>query len=79
MRAWWLTFTDPKARRGEQFLGVVVTFGFTHLEAIRAAWELGVNPGGTVTFCPIGRPVPREYTDRLLGRTEADLLRTTLE
>lgn len=45
---WWLSFADAEKLAGEQFLGVAIVEAVDLPSAIKAAWALGCNPGGSV-------------------------------
>lgn len=47
---WWLSFADPSRPEGSQLLGCAIVDAMDGPEAIRAAWVLGINPGGEVDF-----------------------------
>ena len=44
----WLSFVDRARPAGQRFLGCTVVKATDMAEAVRAAWRLGVNPGGDV-------------------------------
>ena len=44
----WLSFCDTERPVGQQFLGATVVTASDVEEAVRAAWRLGINPGGEV-------------------------------
>lgn len=70
-----MSFCDAKKPRGSQFLGVVITQGVDIVDAVRRAHAFGCNPGGEVVGVDCGvyaSPVPPQYCDRLLTRTEAE-------
>lgn len=77
-RPWyWLSFADPSAPPGKQFLGVVVvhTHGRSHLEAfsnaMKRAWALDINPGGEVRGIPVPiETIPEDCRNRLLSKEE---------
>ena len=71
----WLSFCDPDAPEGEQFLGGALVDAADEFSAVVLAHRLGVNPGGEVMMVNItGAPVPEEYVGRLLSRREIDEL-----
>ncbi len=50
MTMWWLSFCDPDAPTGEQFLGACIVDAVDEITAVRVAHILGINPGGEVAF-----------------------------
>lgn len=73
---WWLSFCDPDAPEGSQFLGVAVVQAPTLPAAITRSHVLGVNPGGEVASMgpiPVGY-IAGEWRDRLLTRDEAEAI-----
>lgn len=48
MSLWWLSFADAERPAGEQLLGVAIVEAADMTTAIRAAWSIGCNPGGSV-------------------------------
>lgn len=76
---WWLSFIDPERPEGTRFLGVCIVQGATGMAAVSRSHDLGVNPGGQVMMVPVDDefvdPLFREqWCDRLLGKSEAELL-----
>jgi hypothetical protein len=79
----WLSFADPTAPRGSQFLGAVILRAHDFDDAIKQAWRDGINPGGEV----VGTQIPPEYDDmvpassqrRLLNREESVALMALLD
>jgi hypothetical protein len=77
MTWWWLSFVDPERPRGQRFLGGALVEAYTIGDAIRACWQMGINPGGEV----MSFAVPPEYeyrldpsiTNRLLTKAEIDV------
>jgi hypothetical protein len=73
---WWLSFCDPDAPEGSQFLGVVITQAADFIAAVSRSHALGVNPGGEVQGAG---PLPAdsispEWRDRLLTKAEAEAI-----
>lgn len=73
----WLSFADGDKPRGEQFLGVAVVeadgddLKEQMSDALSIAWELGINPGGSVQGMPIPRDsIPPDCINRLLLKNE---------
>ena len=78
---WWLSFCDPDAPEGSQFLGVVITQAPDLECAVTRSHVLGVNPGGEIQ---IAGPLPEgsigpEWRDRLLTRAEAESVPEPME
>lgn len=73
-RWWYLSFCDGSRPRGTQFLGGVFVQGATPAGAIRASWELRINPGGEVRVAdvPEGMMLDPAYINRLLTRAEVE-------
>lgn len=72
---WWLSFSDPSAPKGSQFLGVCIIEAPGFIAAVDRAHQLGCNPGGEVLGEELedGDPVPpSSYLHRLLGPQEMD-------
>lgn len=73
---WWLSFADPDAPEGTQFLGVAIVQAPTFPAAVTRSHVLTVNPGGEVACMG---PIPHEYVgpqwrDRLLTKAEAEAI-----
>jgi hypothetical protein len=71
MTTFWLTFNDLNAPSNERFLGVAI-FDMDESEGelptgeiVRRAWELGINPGGSVRVSAVG-PIPDQYKNQLI-------------
>ena len=64
MARWWMSFADEKGN-----LGVSIVDAEDPKEAIKKAWKLGINPGGSVNMYEID---PRKFdvVDRALTREE---------
>lgn len=76
MSLWWLSFADPEKPAGAQFLGVAIVEAADLPSAIKAAWALGCNPGGSVKGFPVdptqhARLSTKLPVGRLLGPDEA--------
>lgn len=72
----WLSFADPDRPQGDQFLGVSIVEADNLFEAICAAREQGINPGGEVIAHEIGdqyRAFIKPFMGRLLNREDATL------
>jgi len=77
---YWLSFCDPKAPTGQQFLGacLIKAAASDPKAAIETAWALGVNPGGEVQFVEATREQTLAITSALaqgmnkLYRTRAE-------
>lgn len=74
---WWLSFCDATKPAGTQFLGVAVVRGLGLGDAIAAAHEKGINPGGEVMGMSWEGQVERrmgellrEYSNRLLSKAD---------
>ena len=74
MKNLWLSFCDPCAPEGEQFLGVVIIKAIGILDAIEKTWELNINPGGEVQAWVLSMDLPRDKPihNRLLSRHELE-------
>jgi hypothetical protein len=72
VRYWWLSFADARRPKGSQFLGAVLLQAYDVTGAIRAAWRLGINPGGEVLAHPAPFTFrPRDgWAERLLSAAE---------
>ena len=70
---WYLSFCDPDAPEGSQFLGVAIVEAPTFLAAVTRSHVLGCNPGGQVaSMGPIpAEGIAEEWRDRLLSKDEA--------
>ena len=74
----YMSFCDPQAPKGEQFLGGAYVQGDTIEEALTRSHLLGVNPGGEVAFqgpAPddaLRANVPAENLERLLTADEVN-------
>ena len=74
MTLWWMSFCDPEAPRGTQFLGVSIVAASDIIEATMEAHRLKCNPGGEIAG--IGLPeefttaIGSEWRNRLLTKTE---------
>jgi hypothetical protein len=77
MTTFWLSFSDPDATSNKRFLGVVIldmdeTEGTLSMpEIIRHAWNLGLNPGGSVSIQKV-EGIPAEHKNKLI--TDDELL-----
>ena len=70
-RWWWLSFCDSFKPEGQQCLGVAVVEGKTLREAIEAAEDLGIHPGGRVASVACTAFLPAAvWRNRLLSREE---------
>jgi hypothetical protein len=58
---WWLSFVDPDRQEGDRFLGGCVVRARGLVDASRAAWTAGCNPGGEMA----GYEMPREHRDMI--------------
>jgi len=72
---WWLSFVDPGRPEGDRFLGVVVIQGTDFRDAVEAAWNLGVNPGGEckgmeIPWDILEKTAPEKYRNRLVKAPE---------
>ena len=70
----WLSFCDPDKPKGKAFLGVAIVEADDNISAVRAAWDLGINPGGEVLICDCDQDIPQYYRNRLLSKEEAESL-----
>ena len=72
----WLSFVDGARPEGERFLGVAIVPGTDPISAVKAAWDLGCNPGGEVLVASLfPELIPDEsWIGRLLTRDEAEAL-----
>jgi hypothetical protein len=73
---WWMSFADPGAPEGTQFLGVVIIQAPSCPAAVTRSHQAGVNPGGEIA---VAGPIPpeligAEWRDRLLTRDEAEAI-----
>ena len=73
---WWMSFCDPAAPAGSQFLGVAIVQAPDLESAVTRSHVLGVNPGGEIQ---IAGPIPEgwigpEWRDRLLAKAEAEAI-----
>jgi hypothetical protein len=69
MATFWLAFSDLQASTYKRFLGVVIMDlpeDATVIDAVRRAWKLGINPGGTCVMSEIERDIPAEHKNRLI-------------
>jgi hypothetical protein len=77
MTTFWLSFNDQDAPANERFLGVAIfdmdesDGELSIAEIARRAWQLGINPGGSVAIQEVDS-IPEEYKNQLL--TDDDLL-----
>ena len=77
MTTFWLSFNDQDAPVNERFLGVAIfdmderDGELSPVEIARRAWQLGINPGGSVAIQEVDS-IPEEYKNQLL--TDDDLL-----
>jgi hypothetical protein len=71
MTTFWLTFNDLDAPSNERFLGVAILDidereGTVPIgDIVKRAWDLGINPGGTVMVQKVGS-MPDRYKNQLL-------------
>lgn len=79
---WWLSFCDPEAPKGEQFLGAICIQAPDFMGAVALTHFMGINPGGEVAGAdfPEGVAPPTDWCGRLLSREDcAELDRVMLE
>lgn len=71
--AYYLSFCDPDAPVGTQFLGACIVFEDSMIEAVQTAHRLGINPGGEVAgMGPFpAHGVNEGFAERRLTATEA--------
>jgi hypothetical protein len=72
-RTFWLSFNDLDAPPDKRFLGVVILDLETDDigKASEKAWELGLNPGGTMYMQDVtDEDIRPEYKDRLIRDDE---------
>jgi hypothetical protein len=74
----WLSFCDDERPKGSQFLGVAIVHGIDPIDAVGAAWALGINPGGQVAVAEVVE-VPVRFRGRLLSREEAGAVNDWIE
>lgn len=78
MTWYWINFVDPFANDGHgMFLGIVITYGHTALDAVKIIKNINVDPNVIMAFMPVPSklgPPPDGYTDRLLTFDEASTL-----
>ena len=73
---WYLSFCDPKAPRGSQFISACFVRGRTNRDAFQNASNLGCNPGphaevistGPISHLYIMNKVPSDYRERPLSK-----------
>ncbi len=69
-RLWWLSFCNEMTG---SFLGVCLVEALDEDLAIRIAWKLEINPGGTVAMSPWPKekPLPADkWRHKLLSKDE---------
>lgn len=73
-RFFWLSFADPHADKGKQFLGVAIVKGGGLQEAVQNAFTMKINPGGEVQAYEIPEQhVPdQKFHNRLLSKAELE-------
>jgi hypothetical protein len=77
MTTFWLSFNDQNAPANERFLGVAMfdmderDGELSAIEIARRAWQLGINPGGSVAIREVDS-IPERYKNQLL--TDDELL-----
>ena len=74
MTTFWLSFHDHDRPRQEQFLGVAI-FDMDETEGekstseiVREAWQLGINPGGSVMILDVSseKRIKPKHKNRLI-------------
>lgn len=58
---WWLSFADPDAPPGSQFLGLCLVPGGNIVQASTSAHTFGCNPGGEIAGWPLPRAPRSRY------------------
>lgn len=78
MKRWWMSFADGTLPKGSQHLGCCIVHAMNEVEATKAAWARGINPGGEIRFMPIDEEMAARlsfslepYENRLLTPTES--------
>lgn len=76
MHWWWLSFSDPRRRAGEQFQGAAIVGPAAHLgQAVELAQLLGIAPPGEVRGFEIPddivETIEKKDVERLLSFYEA--------
>ncbi len=72
---WWLSFCDNTRPVGDRFVGLALVEAHSMVEATKAAWARGCNPGGEVFGYEVPAkfgPPPTGYQHRLLTRSDAE-------
>ena len=75
MTTFWLSFNDQDAPVNERFLGVAIfdmderDGELSPVEIARRAWQLGINPRGSVAIQEVDS-IPEEYKNQLLPDDE---------
>lgn len=76
MPTFWLSFADPNAPKGSQFLGALIVEGESFLDAVQNAHKLGCNPGGEAIgaafFPETAQVIPPAWKGRLLSKADAE-------
>lgn len=77
---YWLSFCDPNKPEGERFLGCILIDATDFTDAIRACWQLAINPGGEVQgiVMPNTLRIDAAWKQRLLTRDECKELEAEL-
>lgn len=72
----WMSFADPNAPKGSQFLGAVLLQATVGGDPISTSFFLGLNPGGEIMFGEVPHQemvdaVPADMRNVLLDRDRA--------
>ena len=69
----WMSFVDPKKEKGDRFIGVIIIKAFGKTDAMWKSWDIGINPGGSISFdeWPVkGYKGPNLVLNKLLSKKE---------
>ncbi len=71
LKQFWMSFCDPEAPKGNQFLGVIIVEGVDLRDAIFRTHALNINPGGEIEGIELEKDVIKpEHIDQLYTKKQ---------